>query len=598
MSYVGVVRPTETSSQVFTDTFTGTGVETIFTLSNAPISEQHLFVTINGVMQHGSAYSVVDTTLTFSEAPADGDAIEARIISNVGVGYLPPDNSIQSKHLAPQSISRDKLTNYNFNTVRQTVLSGRVDSDGYANFIETSGSLSCDLKASTDPVIVSFSSGFDELGSLDYISKIDIDQNGCWTGLPASNVSYLYAERNATTGVVSYGHSLVPTQYSHAFDKTKQSLLHFDGVDASTTIVDEYGNTWSVGGNAQIDTAQSKFGASSLLLDGTGDYATSSSFTSLNTEGWTLEGQVRFNVLPASTAAMDLVDALNASYFGARLQVYNNAGTYQLRYYLSSSGTSADIAAATAGTITVTTGVWYHWAITYDPVAGAYKAYWNGTQILNTASTSKIASITGIWLGIHPNTFSQPLNGWIDEFRFSPCCRYPAGSTFTPSVSAFTTDAQWFSLANFKYYVGDPVSGWTQKQRVLIGEATTGTTNVSSTITYALRGEYHGVQETIAAATGYIFSHNIGVNDTTPTIRLECKTADVLYVPGEIAHTFSDGNAGTGSGWYGAALRVYGRNVLRMSMGTSGVGVISASANVSPFTAGSWRAKVFVKRNW
>lgn len=52
-------------------------------------------------------------------------------------------------------------------------------------------------------------------------------------------------------------------------------LMGFEGADGSTAFVDEspIGRTADIGfaGNAQIDTAQFKFGASSLLLDGTGD---------------------------------------------------------------------------------------------------------------------------------------------------------------------------------------------------------------------------------------------------------------------------------------------------------------------------------------
>lgn len=63
------------------DTFTGDGVETQFTLSAAPIADQFVFITINGVEQQASAYSLSGTTLIFSEAPDNGDAIEARTIS-------------------------------------------------------------------------------------------------------------------------------------------------------------------------------------------------------------------------------------------------------------------------------------------------------------------------------------------------------------------------------------------------------------------------------------------------------------------------------------------------------------------------------------
>ena len=53
-------------------------------------------------------------------------------------------------------------------------------------------------------------------------------------------------------------------------------LMHFNGTNGSTTMTDNSKNNFAVTavGNAQLSTAQSKFGGSSLLLDGTGDYLT------------------------------------------------------------------------------------------------------------------------------------------------------------------------------------------------------------------------------------------------------------------------------------------------------------------------------------
>ena len=61
---------------------------------------------------------------------------------------------------------------------------------------------------------------------------------------------------------------------SISYDTTIDALLHFDGTNGSTTITDDVGHVVTVYGNAQISTAQSVFGGSSLLLDGTGDYIT------------------------------------------------------------------------------------------------------------------------------------------------------------------------------------------------------------------------------------------------------------------------------------------------------------------------------------
>src|SRR5690606_24814837 len=54
--------------------------------------------------------------------------------------------------------------------------------------------------------------------------------------------------------------------------KYAASLLHFNGANGSSTITDERGRAWVRFGNAQISTAQSKFGGASLLLDGAGDW--------------------------------------------------------------------------------------------------------------------------------------------------------------------------------------------------------------------------------------------------------------------------------------------------------------------------------------
>ena len=53
-------------------------------------------------------------------------------------------------------------------------------------------------------------------------------------------------------------------------------LSGFEGADMSTSFTDESEDARIISGfgNAQIDTAQFRFGSSSLLLDGTGDFLT------------------------------------------------------------------------------------------------------------------------------------------------------------------------------------------------------------------------------------------------------------------------------------------------------------------------------------
>ena len=56
--------------------FTGTGSQTVFTLSAASFGENYTFVYINGVYQNKNTYSVSGTSVTFSEAPPVTSKIE------------------------------------------------------------------------------------------------------------------------------------------------------------------------------------------------------------------------------------------------------------------------------------------------------------------------------------------------------------------------------------------------------------------------------------------------------------------------------------------------------------------------------------------
>jgi len=58
------------------DNFTGTGSQTVFTLTAASLGENFTFVYINGVYQNKNTYTVSGTTLTFSEAPPITSLIE------------------------------------------------------------------------------------------------------------------------------------------------------------------------------------------------------------------------------------------------------------------------------------------------------------------------------------------------------------------------------------------------------------------------------------------------------------------------------------------------------------------------------------------
>lgn len=78
MSYIGN-QPQYTA--FLTDTFSGNGTTTIFTMAVAPANTAAVLVAISGVLQAPATYSVIGRILTFSQAPPIG-------ADNISVRYL------------------------------------------------------------------------------------------------------------------------------------------------------------------------------------------------------------------------------------------------------------------------------------------------------------------------------------------------------------------------------------------------------------------------------------------------------------------------------------------------------------------------------
>jgi len=64
---------------------TGDGETVAFTLSRVPVDDKALLVSLDGIVQHGAAFSTADTVLTFASAPPDGVAIEIRDLSATAI---------------------------------------------------------------------------------------------------------------------------------------------------------------------------------------------------------------------------------------------------------------------------------------------------------------------------------------------------------------------------------------------------------------------------------------------------------------------------------------------------------------------------------
>ena len=107
MPYLGV--QTLKDADIKRGSGTGDGSTTAFAIGWTPPSEQSLFITINGVTQQDSAYTISGSTLTFAAAPANADAIEWRGIQSAGTVMTPGDGTVGEAKLADDSVVLAKL---------------------------------------------------------------------------------------------------------------------------------------------------------------------------------------------------------------------------------------------------------------------------------------------------------------------------------------------------------------------------------------------------------------------------------------------------------------------------------------------------------
>ncbi len=229
-------------------------------------------------------------------------------------------------------------------------------------------------------------------------------------------------------------------------DAYTKLLLHCDGADTSTIFTDAspsaHGNA-TIGGTAQVDTAQKVFGTGSLLLDGNSDYLqyADSADWYYGTSAFTIDFRVRFAVLPTNGNLAIICgqrDGGGVDY--SQLALRNTTGTYTWEYVAGVGGVE-QITVSEVTTIAINT--WYHIALIRT--GNDFKFFQAGTQVGSTHTDSSEVPNVGAVLWIGQWNSGNYLNGWIDELRVSKgIARWTAN--FTPPTRAYGSDDAAFLL--------------------------------------------------------------------------------------------------------------------------------------------------------
>jgi len=209
-------------------------------------------------------------------------------------------------------------------------------------------------------------------------------------------------------------------------------LLHFIGANGSTAFVDssKAGRAITAVGNAQISTAQSKFGGTSCYFDGAGDYlqcAGSSSFVfsgDFTVESWvyiagnSTNASKSFTILSGATsgASFDFVVAGNGTITGTGLAMWDGAVSYSSNYAISQNA-------------------WHH--VAFARTGTALRMFVDGVLIgTHSQSISFGNSAWNVYSGGQPIANSYYLLGYIDDLRVTKgVARY--ASDFTWPMSQF-----------------------------------------------------------------------------------------------------------------------------------------------------------------
>lgn len=213
------------------------------------------------------------------------------------------------------------------------------------------------------------------------------------------------------------------------------ALLHFDGADGSTDIVDEKGAIWTPQGAAKLTTEQARFGPSSLDLTGaagTRVFTPESQFLNPGAgDDWTFEAFVYPRALPSGGGGLTTVMSTRNGATTGWVVYLTSAGF--VRFIGYSSGSAATDITASGGAASL--NQWSH--IAASKIGGTWRIFANGILVGNTTNAAGAGGNATCHIGWDGTSMGgRHFNGCIDEIRITlGVGRY--ASNFAPPTEPF-----------------------------------------------------------------------------------------------------------------------------------------------------------------
>jgi hypothetical protein len=211
-------------------------------------------------------------------------------------------------------------------------------------------------------------------------------------------------------------------------------LCSFDGADGATSALDEKGHALTFAGNAQLDTAQSRFGGASLLLDGSGDW-----ISVADNDDWyfpaefTIEGWFRPNFTSGNCHIMCIGGSSPNSSLALRYD-YLSGSQKRVVFSLYPTGASTPVMTLASAYENIDQSVFHYVAVSRD-ASNAVRLFLDGALKNTLTQSGGFNASVGLRIGVGLGNV-QPWNGWIDEIRITKgVCRYTAA--FAVPTAAF-----------------------------------------------------------------------------------------------------------------------------------------------------------------